>query len=117
MAPCISAAMACNDFLQTSGKWPASLTMPPAWPPIPSAHVLQAFLLRIARQSLSKPPTSRALRRVYQTAGQPPPVLTFRTIVYPPSRMHVFKPHFDPRLHMQQPRSHQLVLRLGLFDD
>jgi hypothetical protein len=52
---CMSAAMACSDFLQTSGKCPASLTIPPIWPPMPSAHVLQAFLLRIARHSANHP--------------------------------------------------------------
>src|SRR5690606_40295179 len=30
--PCMSAAIACTDFLQTSGNRPASLTMPPFWP-------------------------------------------------------------------------------------
>ena len=39
----MSAAIAWSDFLQTSGKWPASLTIPPRWPPMPSAQVLQAF--------------------------------------------------------------------------
>jgi hypothetical protein len=51
--------------------------MPPRWPPIPRAHVLQAFLLRIARQSFKKPPASRAFRHVYQAAGQPPPDFNF----------------------------------------
>ena len=51
-------------FLQTSGKWPSSLTMPPRWPPMPSAQVLQAFFERIARQSLSMPPASRAFCQV-----------------------------------------------------
>src|SRR5436190_5694428 len=72
IAPCISAAMACNDFLQTSGNLPSSLTMPPFCPPMPSAQVLQAFLLRIAFQSLTTPPTSRALLSVYLMACQPP---------------------------------------------
>ena len=77
MAPCMSATIACRLFLHTSGKWPSSLTIPPRCPPMPSAHVLQAFFERIARQSLSTPPASRAFRQVYQTAGQPPPDLTF----------------------------------------
>ena len=49
----MSAAMACSDFLQTSGKCPASLTMPPACPPMPSAQVLQAFFERMAFHSLT----------------------------------------------------------------
>ena len=73
MAPCMSATIACSDFLQTSGKWPSSLTMPPRCPPMPSAQVLQAFFERMAFQSFQKPPASRPLRSVYQTAGQPPP--------------------------------------------
>ena len=51
MAPCMSATIACRLFLQTSGKWPSSLTMPPRWPPMPSAQVLQAFFERIARRA------------------------------------------------------------------
>src|SRR6476660_5520725 len=73
----MSATIACRLFLQTSGKCPSSLTMPPRWPPMPSAHVLQAFLLRMARHSLRTPPASRAFFQVYQTAGQPPPALSF----------------------------------------
>src|SRR5262245_5141369 len=72
----MSAIIAWRDFLQTSGKWPPSLTMPPACPPMPRAQVLQAFFVRIAFQSFHSPPTSRALRKVYQTAGQPPPRFT-----------------------------------------
>ncbi len=55
MAPCMSEAIAWNDFLQTSGKWPASLTMPPNWPPMPTAQVLQVFLERIAFHMRSQP--------------------------------------------------------------
>src|ERR1700704_3198571 len=77
MAPCMSETIACRLFLQTSGKWPSSLTMPPRWPPMPSAQVLQAFLERMARHSLRMPPASRAFFQVYQTAGQPPPALSF----------------------------------------
>lgn len=51
-------------FLQTSGNDPASLTMPPFWPPMPNAQVLQAFLDLIACHIFQKPPISRALRRV-----------------------------------------------------
>jgi len=52
---CMSDAMACSDFLQTSGQWPISLRIPPAWPPMPKAQVLQAFLARIAFQSRRQP--------------------------------------------------------------
>ena len=48
----MSATIACSDFLHTSGQCPASLRMPPACPPMPSAHVLQAFFERIAFHSL-----------------------------------------------------------------
>src|SRR5579872_7335044 len=72
MRSCMSETMACNDFLQTSGKCPPSLTMPPIWPPIPRAHVLQAFLLRIARHNGIQP-TRLAIRNVYRMAFQPPP--------------------------------------------
>ena len=58
-APCMSATIAWNDFLQTSGKWPASFTMPPAWPPMPSAQVLHAFFERMAFQNFQSPPASR----------------------------------------------------------
>jgi hypothetical protein len=68
----MSEAIAWSDFLQTSGKWPPSLTMPPSWPPIPSAQVLQAFRLRIARH-IGSQPTRCATRNVYRMAGQPPP--------------------------------------------
>src|SRR5258708_5787287 len=78
MPVCMSATMACNDFLQTSGKWPSSLTMPPFCPPMPRAQVLQAFFERMAFQSFQSPPASRALENVYMTAGQPPPEFTFR---------------------------------------
>ena len=57
--PCMSATIAWNDFLHTSGKGPASFTIPPDCPPIPSAQVLQAFFERIACQSFHKPPASR----------------------------------------------------------
>ena len=40
---------------------------------MPSAHVLQAFLLRIARQSFQKPPISRDFFHEYKIARQPPP--------------------------------------------
>src|SRR5262245_23340034 len=46
--------------------------MPPSWPPIPSAQVLQVFLLRMAFHSFHQP-TRLAMRRVYCTAFQPPP--------------------------------------------
>ncbi len=49
IAPCMSADIAWIDFLQTSGKWPFSLTMPPSCPPMPRAQVLQAFFERRAR--------------------------------------------------------------------
>jgi hypothetical protein len=52
----MSATIAWNDFLQTSGKCPASLTMPPDWPPMPTAQVLQAFFDRIAFQRAHRPP-------------------------------------------------------------
>ncbi len=44
---------------------------------MPSAHVLQAFLLRIAFHSFHSPPASLALRKVYINAGNPPPEETF----------------------------------------
>ena len=43
------------DFLFSLGKWPASFTMPPRWPPIPTAQVLQAFWERMAFQNRSQP--------------------------------------------------------------
>lgn len=46
IAGCMSAVCACTDFLHTSGKCPASLTIPPFWPPMPRAQVLHVFLLR-----------------------------------------------------------------------
>ncbi len=52
---CMSETIAWNDFLQTSGKWPASLTIPPNWPPMPTAQVLQVFLDRIAFQNFHIP--------------------------------------------------------------
>src|SRR6185295_1385399 len=73
MAPCMSEAIACNDFLQTSGKLPASFVIPPFWPPIPSAHVSPAFFLRIAFHIAQKPPEDLAFLSVYQIARQPPP--------------------------------------------
>ena len=45
----MSPAWACTDFLHTSGKWPASFTMPPCCPPMPSAHVLHALRERSRR--------------------------------------------------------------------
>ena len=60
----MSATIAWNDFLQTSGKWPASLTMPPDWPPMPTAQVLHAFFERIAFQRAHSPPASRAFLKV-----------------------------------------------------
>ncbi len=51
--------------------------MPPRWPPMPSAQVLQAFFERMALHSLKMPPASRAFRQVYKTAGQPPPDFNF----------------------------------------
>jgi hypothetical protein len=47
---------------------------------MPNAHVLQAFLVRIARHSFHRPPASRAFRHVYHTAGQPPPEFGFFTV-------------------------------------
>src|SRR6478672_13495419 len=77
MAPCMSVAIAGSDFLQTSGKLPASFFIPPFCPPIPSAHVLHAFLLRIAFHIAQKPPEARAFLNVYQMARQPPPEVSF----------------------------------------
>ena len=68
---CMSATMAWNDFLQTSGQCPASLRMPPFCPPMPSAQVLQALRLVMARHRLRQP-TRRAIRNEYQTAAEPP---------------------------------------------
>jgi hypothetical protein len=51
----MSDAIACSDFLQTSGKRPCSLTMPPRCPPMPSAQVLQALRLRMARHVCRQP--------------------------------------------------------------
>jgi hypothetical protein len=64
-------------FFADLGKCPASLTMPPACPPIPSAQVLQAFFERMAFQSFQMPPASRALDQVYRIARHPPPDLSF----------------------------------------
>src|SRR5262249_50815202 len=61
-----------SDFLQTSGQWPISLRMPPCWPPVPRAQVLQALRERSACHSRRKP-TRQAMRSVYSTAAQPPP--------------------------------------------
>src|SRR5262245_35670658 len=72
MPRCMSDAIACKDFLQTSGKWPPSLVMPPSWPPMPSAQVLHAFLLRSARH-IGSHPTRLATRAVYTRLCQPPP--------------------------------------------
>ena len=47
--------MAWTDFLQTSGKRPSSLRIPPCCPPIPSAQVLQALREVIACQKRQKP--------------------------------------------------------------
>ncbi len=63
MPRCMSEAIAWNDFLQTSGKCPPSLTIPPNCPPMPSAQVLQVFRDRRALQSLVQP-TRLATRRV-----------------------------------------------------
>src|SRR5947209_6459689 len=78
----MSATMACNDFLQTSGQWPASLRRPPAWPPMPRAQVLQAFRVVMARHS-RRHPTRRAMRRVYRIEAQPPPRVM--RVIRPPS--------------------------------
>ena len=59
----MSATIAWNDFLQTSGKWPASFRMPPAWPPMPTAQVLHAFLADMAFQRRHQP-TLLAIRRL-----------------------------------------------------
>src|SRR5579884_2535970 len=69
----MSATIACSDFLHTSGQCPASLRMPPACPPMPKAHVLQAFFARIAFHSCHQP-TRWAMRNVYRIAAQPPPL-------------------------------------------
>src|SRR5262245_40060926 len=76
IGPCMSAACACTDFLQTSGKCPASFTMPPRCPPIPSAQVLQALRWRIRRYSRHTPPAFCPMRSVYAIAATPPPALT-----------------------------------------
>lgn len=55
IAACMSPAWAWTLFLQTSGKWPASLTMPPRAPPMPTAQVLQAFFDRMRTQSFQSP--------------------------------------------------------------
>jgi hypothetical protein len=91
----MSAAMACSDFLQTSGKWPASFTIPPIWPPMPRAQVLQAFLLRIARHS-DIHPTRFAVSSVYAMAFHPPAdVMGFiwcrRIIIRSPCRPQPFR--------------------------
>ena len=74
--PCMSAAIACKDFLQTSGKCPSSLRIPPFCPPIPSAHVLQAFFERIAFQSFQNP-TRLPMLNEYFSAWKPPPASGF----------------------------------------
>jgi uncharacterized membrane protein YeiH len=71
----MSAACAWTDFLQTSGKWPASFTIPPCWPPIPSAHVLQALLLRRRLYSATVP-TERPFASTYFIAANPPAAFT-----------------------------------------
>ncbi|MCE9525787.1 MAG: hypothetical protein K8R36_07005 [Planctomycetales bacterium] len=73
----MSEAIACNDFLQTSGQLPASFVIPPFCPPIPSAQVLHAFLLRIAFHIAQKPPEALAFLNVYQMARHPPPEVSF----------------------------------------
>src|SRR5689334_14524697 len=82
----MSATIACSDFLHTSGQCPASLRMPPACPPMPSAQVLQAFFERIAFHSCHQP-TRLAMRRVYRIAAQPPP-LFIRFITAPETHHH-----------------------------
>ncbi len=62
MAPAMSPAWAWMLFLQTSGKWPASLRMPPFAPPMPRAQVLHAFRECMRRQRRQKP-TSRPFRK------------------------------------------------------
>jgi hypothetical protein len=44
---------------------------------MPKAHVLQAFFELIACQN-RQGPTFQAIRRLYQIAGQPPPLVTRR---------------------------------------
>ncbi len=69
-----SAAIACTDFLQNSGKWPVSLCIPPACPPMPRAQVLQAFFEAMRRQKSSGPvATPNDFSSVYRIAAQPPP--------------------------------------------
>src|SRR5262249_30238857 len=71
IAPCISATIACSDFLQTSGKCPASFTIPPLWPPMPNAQVLQAFFDRIAFHSRQKPGLPRLGKRISNRRPSP----------------------------------------------
>ena len=47
--PAMSPAWACTDFLQTSGNRPASFTIPPRCPPMPTAQVLHALRVRSRR--------------------------------------------------------------------
>jgi hypothetical protein len=55
----MSAACAWTDFLQTSGNVPASFRMPPRWPPMPTAHVLQVLLVASRFVIAAIPPASR----------------------------------------------------------
>ncbi len=73
----MSATIAWSDFLQTSGKWPASLTMPPRCPPMPSAQVLQAFFGAHRLPELADAARFATFAEGVESAGQPPPVLTF----------------------------------------
>src|SRR4030095_3593040 len=72
----MSATMAWSDFLQVSGKLPASLTIPPFWPPMPSAQVLQAFLLRMDFQKPHGPPIDGSVVGWERRACQPPPLVS-----------------------------------------
>ena len=77
----MSAAIAWTDFLQNSGNFPASFTIPPRSPPMPSAQVLQVFGERIDFHIARKPPARNDFVSTYRIERKPP--CAFIQRVYP----------------------------------
>src|SRR5262249_20388902 len=80
IAGCTSLDWAWTDLLQTAGNSPASLVMPPFWPPMPSPQALQAFL-DVSALAVRTRPALRAVSSAYSTFFAPPP--TVRRITTP----------------------------------
>ncbi len=93
---------ACTLLLQTEGKSPCSLVMPPNCPPMPKPQALQVFLARNAFAESAKP-IRLTVCSVYRIFFAPPPTGSLLLLIVERSK------NFTPQPSHQLPAIHEVL--------